>query len=108
MRYVALILLSIALPAHAGLEDWAKDTLRHEIDRRVPIQKRALVFDLPEKGQTRYNLHWMLSGRVGPINYRDDLGDGQAGHFSFRPQGGINTFRPENMTKIQFELRKQF
>lgn len=108
MRFAALILLSIALPAHAGMEQWAKDALKNEIDRRAPVGAPVLVFDLPEKGVLRYNLNWHLSTRVGPFSYRDDLGDGKPGHFSFRPSGGIRGFNSDNMSKVFFGIRKDF
>lgn len=109
MRYWLFILLSIALPAHAGLEEMVKDAIKSELERRIPQPKPQLVFDLPEKSTARYNLHWRLSGRVGPFTYRDDrLEDHYWGRLGFRPQGGIKGLRPENWSKVYIEIRKDF
>lgn len=111
MRQLVFILLSAALPAHAGLEQMVKDALQHEIERKMPVPKGPpmVVFDPNMQPKApHYNMHWRLYGRLGPITYRDDLLDGEPGRFNLRPQGGMHSLRPENLTKFYFEIRKDF
>lgn len=106
MRLLVFIFLSFALPAHAGWEQLAKDTAVAQIERRLPQQAPVLVFDLPEKGHARYNLHWRIGARVGPFTYRDTIGDGHLPRLTF--SGGTKSFTQENMAKMYFEIRKEF
>jgi hypothetical protein len=110
MRPLVFILLSFALHAHAGaLGDVAKVVVKSEIERRAHKQQtQTLIFDLPEQHAQHYNLHWRLSGRVGPFTVADQLGDGLEPKFGFAPQGGIHSFRQENMTRVFFVIRKDF
>jgi hypothetical protein len=111
LRPTVFILLSIALPAHAGLEQMVKDAIRGELERKVPTQAPYPIPDSEQrKVMVHYNLHWRMSARLGPISYRDDnIEDRRLGRFNFRPQGGgIRALRPENLSKVYIEIRKEF
>lgn len=106
MRLMVFIFLSFSLPAQAGWEQLAKDAAWGQIERRLPQQAPVLVFDLPEKAAYRYNLHWRVGARVGPFSFRDDLGDGKLPRVNF--SGGTKSFTQENMSRMYFEIRKEF
>jgi hypothetical protein len=106
LRVSLFILLSTALPARAGWEQFVKDSAVRQIERRLPQQVPVLVFDLPEKGAARYNLRWRIGARIGPFTYRDEIGDGRLPRVTF--SGGTKSFTQENMSRMQFEIRKDF
>src|SRR6185295_7034471 len=111
MRLLVFILLSVTLPARADLGTMVKDAIRNEIERKMPPTQSP--YPVPEsekrKVEIHYNTHWRMSARLGPITYRDDnLEDRSYGRFSFRPQGGVKSMRPENLTKFTLEIRKEF
>lgn len=113
MRYTVLILLSVtSLSAYAGgFQDMVKDAIKHEIERKMPMPPSSpqVILEAPQRQEARFNTHWRLSSRLGPVMYTDDnFEDGYMGRFRFRPQGGIKAFREDNLLKFSLELRKDF
>lgn len=100
MRLILLLFLVPGAAQAGGVEELVKDTIRHELERRVPRATTPVVMDAPQKTSPSYNLHWRLSTRVGPFAYRDDnMDDGLDGGVKVR-LGSVKQFR--------LEIRKDF